>query len=228
MPRIARLVLPDYPHHVTQRGNYQQTVFNIEKDYKYYLSLFKKYAEEHSLSILSFCLMPNHVHFICIPAGKDSLANTFKITHMLYAQYSNKRNNLKGHLWQGRFFSSILDEKYLYAAVRYVENNPVRAGLVEKPWDWKWSSARTHAAGEDSVLPLGDISQFIEIKNWTDYLTQFEDKKLIKTFKKNTLVGRPSGDINFVVHLEKILGVKLMPSKRGRPVEIRCKNSVCP
>lgn len=221
MPRIARLVLPGYPHHVTQRGNYQQAVFNIERDYKYYIGLLKKYAEEYLLSILSFCLMPNHVHFICIPTDKDSLANTFKITHMAYAQYLNKRNNIKGHLWQGRFFSSILDEGYLYAALRYVENNPVRAGLVKAPWEWKWSSARTHVKGETSGLPLGDISQFIEIKNWADYLSKFEDKELIKTLRKNTLVGRPSGDANFVVHLEKILGVKLMPSKRGRPVEIK-------
>lgn len=221
MPRIARLVLPGYPHHVTQRGNYQQRVFNIERDYKYYIGLLKKYAEEYSLSIISFCLMPNHVHFICIPTDKDSLANTFKTTHMSYAQYSNKKNNLKGHLWQSRFFSSILDEKYLYAAVRYVENNPVRAGLVEKPWDWRWSSARTHVEGKNSDLPLGDISQFIEIKNWADYLSKFEDKELIKTLRKNTLVGRPSVDANFVVHLEKILGVKLMSLKRGRPVKIK-------
>ena len=219
MPRIARLVLSGYPHHVTQRGNYQQTVFYTERDYKYYLELLKKYIQEYSLSILSFCLMPNHVHFICIPANKNSLANTFKTTHMLYAQYLNKRNNLKGHLWQGRFFSSILDEKYLYAAVRYVESNPARAGLVEKPWYWRWSSARTHVEGKDSSLPLGDISQFIEIKNWADYLSEFEDKELIKTLKKNTLVGRPSVDANFVARLEKILGVKIMPSKRGRPAE---------
>lgn len=128
MPRIERLVLPGYPHHVTQRGNYQQTVFKTKEDYDFYMNLLKKYANEHSLSVIAFCLMPNHVHFICIPGNEDSLADTFKITHMIYAQYLNKKNNIKGHLWQGRFFSSILDERHLYAAVRYVENNPVRAG----------------------------------------------------------------------------------------------------
>lgn len=221
MARIARLVLPGYPHHVTQRGNYQQAVFNTERDYKYYIRLLKKYIEEYSLSILSFCLMPNHVHFICVPANKESLADTFKITHMLYAQYLNKKNNLKGHLWQGRFFSSILDERYLYAALRYVENNPVKGGLVKASWEWKWSSAPTHVKGETSGLPLGDISQFIEIKNWLDYLSESEDRGSIETLKKNTVVGRPSVDANFVPRLEKILGVKLTPSKRGRPPQIK-------
>jgi putative transposase len=144
---------------------------------------------------------------------------------MLYTQYLNKKNNLKGHLWQGRFFSSILDERYLYAAVRYVENNPVKAGLVKRPWDWEWSSVRTRVEGKDSSLPLADISPFIEIKNYADYLSESEDKELIKTLRKNTLVGRPSVDISFIVRLEKILGLKLMPSKKGRPAE---KNSVCP
>jgi putative transposase len=217
MARIARLVLPAYPHHVTQRGNYQQEVFKTRIDYEFYIRLLKKYIKEYSLSILSFCLMPNHVHFICVPGHKESLANTFKITHMLYAQYLNKKNNLKGHLWQGRFFSSILHERYLYAALRYVENNPVRAGLVKVSWEWKWSSARTHIRGETSGLPLGDISQFIEIKNWVDYLTESEDRLLIETLKKNTVIGRPSIDANFVPSLEKNLGVKLRYSKRGRP-----------
>lgn len=220
MPRIARLVLPNYPHHVTQRGNYQQEVFKTKADYEFYIGLLKKYAEEYSLSIFSFCLMPNHVHFICVPIDKDSLANTFKIIHMIYAQYLNKKNKLKGHLWQGRFFSNILDERYLYTALRYVENNPVRAGLVEKPWDWNWSSARAHVKGEDSSLPLGDVSQFIEIKSWRDYLVEPEDKDLVKELKKNTLVGRPSGDMNFIIRLEKMFGINLTPPRRGRPIEV--------
>ena len=217
MPRIARLVLPDYPHHITQRGNYQQRVFKTEKDYICYINLLKKYMKEYSLSILSFCLMPNHVHFICIPGNENSLANTFKMTHMLYAQYLNKRDNLKGHLWQGRFFSTILDEKYLYAAVRYVERNPVRAKLVREPWDWKWSSARTHVTGENCDIPLCDISQFIDIENWVKYLSESEDEKLIKIIRKNTMSGKPSGEDTFLNRLETIFGINLSVLKRGRP-----------
>lgn len=225
MPRIARLVLPGYPHHITQRGNYMQQVFYTQADYKFYLKLLNKYSQKYLLSILSFCLMPNHVHFICVPFNKDSLANTFKNTHMVYAQYLNNKRNLKGHLWQGRFFSSILDERYLYAAVRYVERNPVRAGLVEKPWDWIWSSACVHVEGKNTILSLGDISKFIEIKNWAEYLTESEDKELIRIIKKNTLLGRPCVDINFIDYFEKILQIKLTFLKRGRPSK---KNSVCP
>jgi len=218
MPRIARLVLPDYPHHVTQRGNYQQTVFKTEMDYKNYINLLKKYMSEYSLSILSFCLMPNHVHSICIPHNESSLANTFKLTHMVYSQYFNKKNNVKGHLWQSRFFSSILDEKYLYAAVRYVERNPVRAGLANKPWDWKWSSAYMRVnKREDSGIPLTDLSKFIEVEDWEDYLSDPEDGGVVKIIRKNTLIGKPCGDDSFIKRLEKIFEVNLTQLRRGRP-----------
>ncbi len=131
-------------------------------------------------------------------------------------QYLNKKHNLKGHLWQGRFFSSILDERHLYAAVRYVEQNPVRAGLVNNSWDWKWSSARAHANGENCGLTLADISPFIKIGNWIDYLSVHEEGELIKKIRKNTLAGKPSADGPFINHLERILGVDLTSSKRGR------------
>ncbi|MCM8757525.1 MAG: transposase [Candidatus Omnitrophica bacterium] len=202
-----------------------QQIFYTSLDYKFYLKLLERYSQKYSLSILSFCLMPNHVHFICVPSNKDSLANTFKNTHMVYAQYLNNKRKLKGHLWQGRFFSSILDERYLYAAIRYVERNPVRAGLVEKPWDWLWSSACAHVGIRYTDLSLGDISKFIKIKNWIEYLIGFDDEELIKTLKKNTLLGRPSVDINFIDYLERMFGIKLTFSKRSRPVK---KNSVCP
>jgi putative transposase len=217
MPRTARLVLPTYSHHVTQRGNYQQRVFFTEADYNFYLSLVRRNVREHPLIILAFCLMPNHVHFICIPGDKDSLANVFKVTHMTYSQCINKRNGLKGHLWQGRFFSSILDERYLYSAVRYVERNPVRAGLVKRAWDWEWSSARAHAKGEDCGLPLGDISQFVKVQDWRVYLSESDDEDQIKKIRENTLVGKPSANTSFIKYIEKTSGVKLLPSKRGRP-----------
>jgi putative transposase len=126
---------------------------------------------------------------------------------------------LKGHLWQGRFFSSILDDRYLYAAVRYVENNPVRAGLVKDPWDWGWSSARTHVKEEDCGVPLADITQFMEIIDWKEYLSGPEDEALIKTLKDNTLRGRPSAAVDFISNLEKIVNIKLTPQKKGRPLK---------
>ena len=121
MPRISRAVAEGYPHHITQRGNYGQSVFESEEDYLHYLEWLKKYCQEYSLKIWAYCLMSNHIHFIAVPMREDSLARTFNTLHMRYAQYFNQKKNKKGHLWQGRFYSSILDERHLYTAVRYIE-----------------------------------------------------------------------------------------------------------
>ena len=118
MPRIARVVIKDCPHHITQRGNYKQIVFSEHNDYQKYIEWLSDYCQKHKLTILGYCLMPNHVHFIAIPHQTDSLAKTFNNCHMRYSQYYNKKNNATGHLWQGRFFSCALDEKHLYEAIR--------------------------------------------------------------------------------------------------------------
>ncbi|HHT9117847.1 MAG TPA: transposase [Candidatus Hypogeohydataceae bacterium YC38] len=110
MPRIARAVAPDYPHHVTQRGNYQQTVFEDKEDRMQYLYWLKEYSRKYDLRIWAYCLMSNHVHFICVPGNADSLSKTFNTLHMRYSQHINRKKGMKGHLWQGRFFSCILDE----------------------------------------------------------------------------------------------------------------------
>jgi putative transposase len=102
-------------------GNYGQSVFESENDYLPYLRWFKKYCQEYFLKIWAYCLMSNHVHFIAVPMREDSLARTFNTLHMRYSQYFNQKKNMKGHLWQGRFYSSILDERHLYAAIRYIE-----------------------------------------------------------------------------------------------------------
>jgi len=161
MPRIARIVATGYPHHITQRGNYRQTVFVKDSEYSDYLKWLDEYTKKYKLAILAYCLMPNHVHFAAIPEEKDSLAKTFNACHMRYSQYFNKKNRLTGHLWQGRFYSCILDERHLYAICRYIENNPVRAKLVKKPENWQWSSAKTHLNKETSILSLANITEYI-------------------------------------------------------------------
>jgi putative transposase len=145
MPRKARIVLEGIAHHITQRGNYKQKIFEDDEDKKVYLEFISKYAEDYDLKIYAFCLMTNHVHFIGVPEKSDSLAFTFKYAHMRYSQYFNRKHRNNGHLWQGRFFSCPLGEKHLNQAVRYVERNPVRAGIVKYPWDYLWSSAGVHS-----------------------------------------------------------------------------------
>ncbi len=220
MPRVSRIVVEDHPHHITQRGNYKQIIFAGEKDYKFYLERLNEYTNKYKLSILAYCLMPNHVHFVAIPVEKDSLAKTFNACHMRYAHYFNKIKHLIGHLWQGRFYSCVLDEKHLYSAIRYVENNPVRAKLVNKAWEWKWSSARDHVLKEGkSILALADAGKLIEITDWKAYLTQEEDKEEIKEIRAKTLTGRPLGGDVFIAKLEKLFGKRLKALPRGRPMK---------
>ena len=217
MPRIARVVAKGYPHHVTQRGNYRQPVFEEDNDYVQYLEWLKDYSEKYSLKIWAYCLMSNHVHFVCVPEHEDSLARTFNALHMRYSQYFNQKKRLRGHLWQGRFYSCILDEKHLYTAVRYVENNPVRAGIVRKPHRYKWSSARSHINREkDSVLSQ-DCYLEKEIEDWLEYLRKKGDEQIIGNIRKSSMTGRPCGDDRFMKKLERLFGKRLRALPWGRP-----------
>lgn len=221
MPRIARAVAIDLPHHITQRGNYQQVVFQDDTDFLLYLRWLQEISKDFSLDILSYCLMPNHVHFLVVPHYKDSLAKTFNILQMKYAQYFNKKNGLKGHLWQGRFYSCILDQMHLYAALRYIERNPVRAGLVKEPWGWIWSSALAHVSGERSNIDLADITSYIEqsmdFQQWRKFILETDEEKDLKLIRGNVSTGRPVGSKEFVAKLEKEFNRRLTPLSRGRP-----------
>jgi len=163
--------------------------------------------------------MPNHVHFVCVPQKEDSLARTFNTLHMRYAQFINKKKEAKGHLWQGRFYSCILDEMHLYAAIRYVETNPVRAKIVESPVDYKWSSARGHLS--DVVDPILSEDSFLgKNKNdWLNYLMgqKVIDDTMIKNIRQSTINGRPCGDENFTKTIESFLRKRLTAMPRGRP-----------
>ncbi len=217
MPRTARIVFEEYPHHITQKGNYGQKVFTKNSEYSIYLEWLNEYAIKYKLSILAYCLMPNHVHFAAIPNKSDSLSKTFNTCHMRYAQYFNKRNRISGHLWKGRFYSAVLDDNHLYYVVRYIENNPVRAKLVKRAGDWKWSSANTHLNGAKSILHLGNIRKYIDNIDWADYLQKREDDAIVKTIRDTTLSGKPMGSDSFIEKLEKLSGKSLRTLPRGRP-----------
>ena len=214
MPRIARIVAEGFPHHITQRGNRRQKVFFSESDYQRYLDLLRSHSKLFSLDIESYCLMPNHVHLILVPHKKDNLALAVGRTHQKYTSIVNKRENWRGYLWQGRFSSFILDEKYLLAATRYILLNPVKAGIVEKPWDYRWSSARHHLGLEKNPIITGAVLKNM-IDDWRAFLsveTGSRDEKLIKLHERT---GRPLGEDSFVEKLEKILNIKLRKNKPG-------------
>lgn len=144
MPRRARVVFEGVVHHITQRGNYRQNVFEDDSDKSKYIEFIREYSEKYGMKIYAYCLMSNHVHFIAAPVKEDSLAMTFKYSNMRYSSYFNKKNKRSGHLWQGRFYSCPLQFEHALEALRYVERNPVRARMVELPWEYEWSSAREH------------------------------------------------------------------------------------
>ena len=130
MPRKARFILKGYPHHITQRGNNKELTFIENQDYDKYLHIFDHYRKKHALPTISYCPMPNHIHFATVPKTEDSLAKVFRSVNMNYAQYFNKKYDRVGHVWQCRFFSCAMEESHLYSAIKYIENNPVRANLV--------------------------------------------------------------------------------------------------
>jgi putative transposase len=193
MSRIARIVISGYPHHVIQRGNRRQKVFFSDQDKKTYINLLHKETVRCGIEIWAYCLMDNHVHLIAVPKKEDSLALGIGETHRKYTRMINRREGWKGYLWQGRFQSYPLDNKYLYSAVRYVERNPVRAGLVKNAVEYRWSSARAHIYQAHDIL-LSDSFLISEIKDWASYLSEYEDPLLTDTFQKHASTGCPLGD----------------------------------
>ena len=211
MARNARVVLPNYPHHVTQRGNRKQTTFFNQHDYKYYLNVMAKLCCHHQVEIWAYCLMPNHVHMVAVPSAEDGLSRAIGEAHRCYALKVNQREGWRGHLWQERFASFVMDQTYLLAAARYVELNPVRAGLVDRPEDYQWSSASAHLRGRDdtlvSVKPMLDM-----VDSWDKYL-EIEDSAGYDRLRKHEKTGRPLGTAAFIEKLEVITGRKLRPQR---------------
>lgn len=222
MPRQARIVIPNIAHHVTQRGNYRQDVFETEDDYNRYCTWMSQYAEKYHLEILAYCLMRNHVHFIVVPRETESLARVFNTLHMRYAQYVNRKNEARGHLWQGRFYSCFMDTGHLYHAIRYVERNPVRVGIVKNAWDYRWSSSRVHAgkAGSSGLIPVSTRNFAMEPLQWKEYL-QAEDNPVVEELRLKTQRGLVLGSSKFIKRLEQKLQRSLACLNPGRPQKKR-------
>jgi REP-associated tyrosine transposase len=149
---LARIVAPGLAHHITQRGNRRQQTFFGDEDYQTYLELMAQWCGAHQFEIWAYCLMSNHVHLIAVPQTADGRNRAIGEAHRRYTRMINFREGWRGHLWQRRFSSCVLDEPYLLTASRYVELNPLRAGLVEAPGRYRWSSAAAHVRGKDDTL----------------------------------------------------------------------------
>lgn len=215
MARMARIVVPHYPHHVTQRGNRRQRTFFSPEDYRAYIDLMSYWCGEKGVDIWGYCLMPNHVHLIAVPESKDSLKSAIGEAHRRYTRMVNFREDWRGHLWQGRFASYVMQERYLLACIRYIEMNPVRSGLVNRPEQWPWSSARAHLAGESDGLV--NVAPLLRIfgKPWEKVLGQAAESEQTETLRRHERTGRPLGDTAFIEMLEGKTHLRLRPRKRG-------------
>jgi putative transposase len=219
MPRIARIVIPGLPHHITQRGNNRQDVFFVKDDYLTYLSILKEESERFGAKIMGYCLMTNHIHLIAIPTNMDSLRKGIGKTHWRYTQYINMLHGRSGHLWQNRFYSCALEEAHLIAAMAYIERNPVRTKMVNRAWQYRWSSANTHVNGKDEngLLDLRLWNTLIGSADWAEYLIRNDDKNMLLLLRSNTNRGRPLVSDTFVSKIEKIIGRRIRALPVGRP-----------
>jgi putative transposase len=214
MPRLARIVAPGFPHHVTQRGNRRQPVFFGDEDYKTYRSLLAESCKRARVSVWAYCLMPNHVHLILVPSDADGLRAALGEAHRRYTRHVNMREGWRGYLWQGRFASFPMDETHLLACARYVELNPVRARLVERPRDWRWSSAAAHLRGRDDALVT--VAPLLElVPDWRAFLRQGLSEAEHAAIRSGERTGRPLGSARFVARLEKRLKRTLARQKPG-------------
>jgi len=219
MPRIARIVVPGLPHHITQRGNNRQPVFFKPDDHAAYLDFLRDEADRHGLQLLAYCLMPNHVHLVAVPPSDQALARAVGRTHWLYTRYANSRHRRSGHLWQNRFYSCPLDQPHTHHACVYVERNPVRAKLVRLAWNYPWSSAAAHVA-DAPPHPALDIPAWKSLcatRRWRNELQRPQDEKLIVALQTQTRLGRPLASGSFLSRLEHRLKRRLRPRPVGRP-----------
>ncbi len=216
MPRQPRIVVAGWPHHVTQRGNRRQQVFFGERDYQAYLRYLGEGCRRFGAAIWAYCLMPNHVHLVLVPKSQVALARSVSSAHHRYAWRTNRRRDWCGHLWQSRFYSTAMDQGHLLAAVRYVELNPVRAGLVGEAAAWPWSSARHHLGrSADGLLSPGVLEDLVG--DWQTYLQGPKEPQEDEALRRHTRNGWPLGSETAIARLERELGRRLRPGSRGRP-----------
>ena len=215
MSRFARIVVPGCPHHVTARGNRREPIFFEDGDQDIYCDILSEQMRKASVAVWSYCLMPNHVHLILCPENEDGLGLALGAAHRRWANFVNARGRWRGHLFDGRFASVAMDEAHLMAAVRYVAMNPVRARLVAKAADWRWSSVGAHLAGVDdglvTVAPVLD-----RVDSFAALVEGEAESPAFAAIRAAETTDRPLGAADFVTNLERLLGRPIARRAPGR------------
>jgi len=179
------------------------------------MHLLKKHGNQAGVVFWAYCLMPNHVHLIAIPNTANSLTEAMAAANWKYALTINLREDWRGCLWQGRFYSCPLDHPHLIAAARYIERNPVRARIAMQPGEYPWSSAQAHIHKiSDALIVESALTE--EIDDWASFINQDEPDATIKLLRSHLATGRPLGDEGFIEKLEKITG-RILKKKRTGP-----------
>ncbi len=218
MPRIARIIGVGLPHHIVQRGNNKERVFQDKEDFETYLSLLRKYSEEKEAALVAYCLMSNHVHLLARPLEDKALPKMMQGVALCYTQYFNKKNGRTGRLWECRYSSTVVDEeRYLWAVTSYIENNPVRAGIVKKPDDYKYSSARAHLLGQTDGLLKDLIFDRGELSEYKRLMKKEQNEEMLEEIRGKTRLGKPLGDERFLTVLSEKLERVLEFRSKGRP-----------
>ncbi len=226
MPRRARMYLPGHPYHIVQRGNNREVCFVEPENYQYYLELWKENARRYGVAVHAYCLMTNHVHFLVTPEHTDSISRATSVIGSRYAWYFNKTYKRTGTAWEGRHKSSLVQsDRYFLTCCRYIEMNPIVAGMVRKPEEYRWSSYRVNAWGaqsdltqHDEYLGLGDNPEkrCHAYRELFRYAIPDEDVHLIE---RASHYCHPVGDDRFRQQIEKRYGIKLGQAARGRPIK---------
>ncbi|MDP3049433.1 MAG: transposase, partial [Thermodesulfovibrionales bacterium] len=207
MARIARAVAAGFPHHVVQRGNNRENVFIDDEDREKYIELLKKYSKERDARILAYCLMTNHVHLLIKPKENESLYKMMQGVTLCYTQFTNRKYNRTGRLWESRYHSCIVDkDSYLWAVARYIETNPVRARMVKKAEDYAYSSARAHILGKQDDLLNKELIAEAQIKNYREFIRETRAEKDRDLIRYHTRTGKPLGDEAFIKRMERKTG----------------------
>ena len=216
MARIGRFVVPDLPHHVTQRGNRREKVFFGDDDYALYRDLLQEACRREGVAVWAYCLMPNHIHLILTPRSPEGLGRALGKAHRRYSAFVNARMRVTGHLFQARFSSVVMDEDHLMAAARYVALNPVRAKLVAHAEDWPWSSVRAHLEGRNDGLV--EVAPLLSraAGRFADLLDEEPDPAKVAALRAAETIGRPLGAGAFLDRLAALTGRDPRPGKRGR------------
>ena len=227
MPRLGRVVLPNYPHHVVQRGHNKQVVFAEEADFRFYLRTLEEFKDLYGVKVYGFCLMTNHIHLILQPG--EAIAGLGQLMKRLagrQTRFVNWQESRTGTLWEGRYRSSPIEtDAYLLACCRYVELNPVRAGMTDDPAAYPWSSYQRHA-GIVNRFGWLDIDPCYEALGISDDERATHYREFVRSaipvgewelLREALQRGQLTGTERFVGEVEAIIGRRIENRKRGRP-----------